>query len=126
MTAGSLSRHWLFAVLSIAYLATLCAQLNHGLASGDAHGVVATVQLLVGKGQIEVSRPPGHPTTEFYLFGSIGWLLRSLFHVRFNNKIYLACQAIAAIATLGVFYELILRIGAGRIAALLAAISLGF
>src|SRR5262249_21138723 len=98
--------------------------IDHGLASGDGHGIVRTVQTLVSSGKIDVSRPPGHPTTELYLFGAVGWILLNAFGIEFDDRAYLVCQAVAALATLSVFYELLLRIGASRIRAILATICL--
>src|SRR6266404_5296639 len=99
-------------------------QIDHGLASGDGHGIVRSVQTLLDNGQIDVSRPPGHPTTELYLFGGIGWILLKIFGVEFSDNVYLVVQAIAALATLIVFYEMLLRIGANRVRAVLATICL--
>src|SRR5207248_6003193 len=45
--------------------AILALQFNHGLASGDVHGILRTTQALLNGGQLAVSPPPGHPTTEF-------------------------------------------------------------
>ncbi len=70
-----LSRHAAFTFVLVVYAAMLAIQIDHGLASGDGHGIVRSVQTLLDNGQIDVSRPPGHPTTELYLFGGIGWIL---------------------------------------------------
>src|SRR5260221_451227 len=69
-------------------------------------------------------RPAGNPTTELYFFGAGGWILLKVFGIEFGDKIYLIGQAIAALATLIVFYELLLRIGASRVRAVLATICL--
>src|SRR5205085_2365300 len=99
---------------------------NHGLASGDGHGIVRATQALLNSGRINVSRPPGHPTTEFYLFGAVGWVLQKGFGADFGDKVYLVCQAIGAIATLIVFYNLLCRLGTTRLRAFLATICLAF
>ena len=117
-----LSRHAAFIVILVLYAAVVAIQIDHGLASGDGHGIVRTVQTLLSSGKIDVSRPPGHPTTELYLFGAAGWILLNVFGIEFDDKAYLICQAIAALAALIVFYELLLRIGASRIHAILATI----
>ena len=119
-------RHRAFVAFLIVYGAILAFQFNHGIASGDGHGIVSTVQTLLNSGRIEVSRPPGHPTTELYLFGAIGWILRSLFSVDFGDEIYLVCQAIGALVTLIVFYELLLRLDPNRTRSLLATVCLAF
>src|SRR5437763_2412304 len=119
-----LSRHGVFISVLVVYATILALQIDHGLASGDGHGIVRTVQTLSNNGKIDVSRPPGHPTTEFYLFGGAGWILLKTFGIEFSDKLYLIWQAIAALATLVVFYELLLRIGAGRVRVLLATICL--
>jgi hypothetical protein len=119
-----LSRHAAFIVVLVVYATLLAVQIDHGLASGDGHGAVRSVQTLLIDGKIDVSRPPGHPTTELYLFGGSGWILFKVFAIEFGDTIYLIGQAIAALATLIVFYELLLRIGASRVRAVLATVCL--
>ncbi len=119
-----LSRHAAFIVVLVAYAAALAIQIDHGLTSGDGHGIIRSVQTLLSDGKVDVSRPPGHPTTEVYLFGGGGWILLKAFGIEFDDRVYLICQAIAALATLIVFYEMLLRIGATRLRALLATICL--
>ena len=126
MNFSALSRHGAFTVFLFVYGAILAFQFGHGLASGDGHGIVRTVQALLDTGRWEVSRPPGHPTTEFYLFGAAGWILLKGFGIEFGDKVYLACQAIGALATLIIFYELLLRLNATRSRATLATICLAF
>src|ERR1700731_422728 len=126
MNFSALSRHGAFVVLLVFYGAILALQFNHGLASGDGHGIVRATQALVNGGQLEVSRPPGHPTTEFYLFGVVGWILQKGFAVEFDDKVYLVCQAVGALATLIIFYNLLYRLDATRVRAFLATICLAF
>src|SRR5438309_11345406 len=126
MNFSALSRHGAFVVLLVFYGAILALQFNHGLASGDGHGIVQATQALLNGGQLEVSRPPGHPTTEFYLFGATGWILQKVFGVEFGDKVYLVCQAAGALATLIIFYNLLCHLGATRVRAFLAAICLAF
>jgi hypothetical protein len=126
MNLSALSRHGALVVLLVFYSALLAIQLDHGLASGDGHGIVRVTQALVNGGQLEVSRPPGHPTTEFYLFGATGWILLKGFGVEFGNQVFLIWQGVAALATLIVFYELLYRLAANRVRALLATICLAF
>jgi hypothetical protein len=126
MSFSALSRHGAFVAFLILYGAILALQFDHGLASGDGHGIVRTTQALLNSGRIDVSRPPGHPTTEFYLFGAIGRVLQKGFGADFDDKIYLVCQAIGALATMIVFYNLVHRLGATRLRALLATICLAF
>src|SRR5437588_6904787 len=126
MNFSALSRPSAFVLLLVFYGARLAFQFDHGLASGDGHGVVHTTQALLNGGQLEVSRPPGHPTTEFYLFGAIGWILQKGFGVEFDDKVYLVCQAAGALATLIIFYNLLYRLGATRVRVLLAAVCLAF
>src|SRR4029077_4522070 len=126
MNFSALSRHGAFVVLLLFYGAILGLQSNHGLASGDGHGIVRTTQALLNGGHLDGSRPPGHPTTEFYLFGAVGWVLQKGFGVDFDDKVYLVCQAIGALATLIVFYNLSYCVGATRLRALLTTICLAF
>jgi hypothetical protein len=115
-------RHRAFIAFLIVYGALLAFQFNHGVASGDAHGIIRAVQTLIDTGKVQVSRPPGHPTTEIYLFGFVAWILRNLVSADFTYVTYAVCQAVGALATLVVFYELLLRLGADRTRALLATI----
>jgi hypothetical protein len=126
MNFSALSRHGALVVLLLFYGAILALQFNHGLASGDGHGIVRATQALLDSGRLEVSRPPGHPTTEFYLFGAAGWILQKGFGIEFDDKVYLICQAAGALATLVVFYNLLHRLGATRVRALLATVCLAF
>src|SRR2546430_2494314 len=126
MNFSALLRHGAFIAFLVFYGALLAFQFNHGLASGDGHGVVRATQTLLTKHQLEVSRPPGHPTTELYLFGASGWILQKGLGVEFGDQFYLVCQAIAALASLIAFYELLYRLGAGRARSLLATICLAF
>lgn len=106
------------------YVGVLCSQLDHGLASLDAHGIVRSVHTLIEHHRIDVSRPPGHPTTEFYLFGAAAWLL-SLFGLSFGERAYLLGQVLAAAATLALFYELLGRLRVRPWQACLAVVALG-
>jgi len=126
MNFSALSRHGAFVVLLLFYGAILALEFNHGLASGDGHGIVRTTQALLNGGQLDVSRPPGHPTTEFYLLGATGWILEKVFGVEFGDTAYLVCQAAGALATLIIFYNLLCHLGATRLRAFLAAICLAF
>jgi hypothetical protein len=117
---------WVFAGFLVLYGALLFSQLNHGLASLDGHGIVRVTRELIENQRIEVSRPPGHPTTEIYLFGSVGWILKKAVGYQFDDKAYLVLQALASLAALAVFYELLRRIGAARWCALLATVCLAF
>src|SRR5260370_2196166 len=103
MNFSALSRHGAFVVFLLFYAAILAFQFNHGLASGDGHGIVRTTQALLNGGQLEVSRPPGHPTTEFYLFGATGWILEKVFAVEFADTVYLFCHPARPPATLIIF-----------------------
>ena len=118
------SRHGAIILVLVVFTAILAFQIDHGLASGDGHGIVRTVETLLSSGKIDVSRPPGHPTTELYLFGATGWILLNAFGIEFGDKVYLVCQALASLATLIVFYELLLRIGTSRARTVLATICL--
>src|SRR2546430_13905209 len=126
MNFSALSGHGACVVLLLVYGAMLALEFNHGLASGDGHGIVRTTQALLNGGQLDVSRPPGHPTTEFYLFGATGWILQKVLGVEFDDKVYLVCQAAGALATLIIFYNLLCHLGATRVRAFLAAICLAF
>ncbi len=126
MNLSALCRHGAFIAFLVFYGTLLAFQFDHGLASGDGHGIVRATQALVNGGHLEVSRPPGHPTTEFYLFGATGWIFLKIFGVEFGDKVYLICQGVGALAALIIFYELLCRLGASRVRALLATICLAF
>lgn len=117
--------HALFVLFLFGYAALLIFQLLHGLASFDAHGIIRVVRASVEDHHLEVSRPPGHPTTEIYLFGAVGWVLQNAGRP-FGETSYLVLQAVAAVLTMTVFYELLCRAGILSWRALLAVIALGF
>jgi len=116
--------HAAFAVFLAVYLAILGHQLGHGLASLDAHAIVKVTRELVDQGHLELSRPPGHPTTEIYLFPALAWVLRHGFNTEFDERVYLIGQAIAGLAALCVFYALLLRLGIAPWKSVLAAVCL--
>src|SRR5260370_7466900 len=103
MNFSALSRHGAFVVLLLFYGAILALQFNHGLASGDGHGIVRATQALLNGGRLEVSRPPGHPTTEFYLFGAIGWFFHKVFSVSFHHKVHFFFHPSSPLPTLLLF-----------------------
>jgi hypothetical protein len=117
--------HSAFAAFLIVYAFLLANQLGHGLASLDAHAIVKVTRELADNHRFEVSRPPGHPTTETYLFPAIAWVLQHLFNREFDEQAYLICQGIGGIAALGAFYALLLRIGTQHWKAVVATICLG-
>lgn len=116
---------WTCGAFIVAYFAVCLSQINHGMASLDAHGIIRVVQTLIENHKIDISRPPGHPTTEFYIFGAIGWLLH-LFGHAFTERVYLLGQAVTAAATLVLFYELLRRMNVRSWPACLVVICLGF
>ena len=107
------------------YSSLLAIQLGHGLASLDAHAIVKVTRGLVNQHQLEVSRPPGHPTTETYLFPAVAWLLRAVFNAEFDERVYLIFQALAGIAAVCVFYLLLRRLEIEQWKATLACVCLG-
>jgi hypothetical protein len=113
-----LQRHWLFLAIIAGYSFTAVPQLNHGLESLDAHGVVATIRNFADLHHVTLSHPPGHPTTEIYLYGAIGVVLRSIFDKPFTDKLYMWLQFSVGIAAAFVFYEWLckLRYSPGRAA----------
>ena len=106
----SVTRHWLFTAFLCGYCLLLIPQLQHGVASVDGHGAIRVTRALVNDHQLDVSRPPGHPTTEYYFFGSVAWLLNRIGHIQFSDRAYLICQAFAGLATLVAFYGLLMRL----------------
>ena len=116
--------YWLFLGFLILYAAILLSECKHGLGSLDGHGIITATRNFIENGRHEVSRPPGHPTTEIYIFGAIGWILKSGFGHSFDDRTYLIFQALIALATLTVFYNLLRRLGTGNWRALLATICL--
>src|SRR5207244_7482954 len=124
MNFSALSRHGAFVVLLLFYGAILALQFNHGLARGDGHGIVRATQALLNRGQLDVSRPPGHPTTEFYLFGATGWILQKVFGVEFDDKVYLVCRLLLEIKNIIIYYNLLCHLGATRVRAFLAGLCL--
>jgi hypothetical protein len=75
----------------------------------------------VDQHQLKVSRPPGHPTTETYLLPAVAWLTRTSFNGEFDERIYLLCQAVAAIAAVAIFYRLLCHLELQQWKAVLAS-----
>src|SRR3954465_8676964 len=92
--------HWFFVLFLVVYAAILAAQLGHGLASLDGHAIIKVTNDLIDQHRLEVSRPPGHPTTEIYLLPAIAWLLQHLFNAPFDQQAYLVVQGITGVAAL--------------------------
>src|SRR2546423_11167921 len=115
--------HLAFALFAAVYVAILFLHVGHGLASVDGHGAIKATTELVQHHRLEISRPPGHPTTEFYLFGLIAFVLRA-FGKAFTPDTYLVLQGVAGIAALVVFYELLCRLSSPW-KAFVASVSLG-
>jgi hypothetical protein len=115
---NSLQRHGLFIAIVAGYSAVAIPQLNHGLASLDAHGVVTAIRNWADFHRVTLSHPPGHPTTEIYLYGAIGLALRVMFDKPFTDTLYMWLQFSVGIATAFVFYEWLckLRFSPGRAA----------
>jgi len=127
MTPNGKSRlNWVFGFFVVLYGALLFWQINHGLASFDAHGILQVVNALVDQHIVLCSRPPGHPATEFYLFGSVAWVLAHAFNRPFDATVYLSLQAIAGIVALVVFYRLLGRLGVAYFRATVLTICLAF
>lgn len=103
--------HWPAAAVIASFAVFAAWSVPQGLGSLDAHGVVATVNQLVERHLVGVSRPPGHPTTEFYFLGSIAWLLRFFTGRVFGATAFLVLQGLTAVAVAIVFYQWLLRIG---------------
>lgn len=117
--------HYVIGAFLLVYSLILVGQLDHGLGSLDANGIVRTTRTLVDEQRIEVSRPPGHPTTELYLFGAIAHVMKSAFGKEFDATIYLLLQGAAAVIVLLIFYRLLLRLGFEQLFAGLATMCVG-
>jgi hypothetical protein len=122
-TAGERLAPVLAAAFIVGYAALLLSQLSHGLASMDPHGIIGVTQNLIDHHSIAISRPPGHPTTEFYLFGFVAWV-EHLFGRRFDETTYLVLQGAAAVATLLLFHRILRQLGARGWQSLLALVCL--
>jgi len=122
----TLKENWLFGLLLLAYLAISIPQLSRGVGSLDAHGIMQVVQRLANGEEAGVSRPPGHPTTEYYLFGSVAWLIRHFGGRPFSDEVYLGMQLAAGIAGFILFYDLLFRLFTTRWRAAIAAACLAF
>ncbi|MFL6594342.1 MAG: hypothetical protein ACJ8HQ_02760 [Chthoniobacterales bacterium] len=111
--------------LLLGYVAILISQVNHGVATLDAHGIIGAVQRWIAGHEFPISRPPGHPTTELYLFPTVAWVLH-LFGYTFGDRAYLLAQTCGAIAALVVFYDLLraLDVSPGRAGVAVAALAL--
>ncbi len=119
------SRIWLIAVLLI-FSALVVPTVGEGVGNWDGHKILLSVQALLDHHRVVLSRLPGHPTTDFYLFGAIGWVLDHGFGRRFDASVFLTLQWITAVATALVFNWWLERSGISRRRAALAVLCLLF
>lgn len=97
-----------------------------GVGSWDSHKIQVAVRALLDRGVVMLSRPPGHPTTEFYLFGGLGRLLEKAGVGTFNVTVFLTLQWAVAVALGSVFYGWLRRSGVSATRATLAVFALMF
>lgn len=121
---------FLFLVILSIYAAYTAPFLSSGLKSDDAHGVINCVNNLVNHGTYAPSRPPGHPSSEIYLFLPLSLFLKIAFNKPFDWFIYNSIQYIGGIFTLLIFFILMKKLTADRLrlafATLTLALSTGY
>ena len=121
---------FLFLVILSIYAAYTAPFLSSGLKSDDAHGVINCVNNLVNHGTYATSRPPGHPSSEIYLFLPLSLFLKIAFNKPFDWFIYNSIQYIGGIFTLLIFFILMKKLTADRLrlafATLTLALSTGY
>jgi len=110
----------------VTFTALVLPTVGGGVGSWDSHKIQVAVRALLDRGLVMLSRPPGHPTTEFYLFGGLGRLLEKTGFGTFNVTIFLTLQWAVAVALGGVFYGWLRRSGIAPLRAALAVFALMF
>lgn len=113
-------------VIVLGFSALVLPTIGQGVGSWDSHRVIISVRTLLDRHEIVQSRPPGHPTSEFYLFGTIGWLLERFSERTFDAAVFLTLQWIAALAVAGVFIVWLKRTGISPLRSALALVCLLF
>jgi hypothetical protein len=120
----------LFLAIILIYSAYTVPFLSSGLISDDAHGVINCVNKLVNHGTYAPSRPPGHPSSEIYLFLPLSLILKTAFNKPFDWFVYNCVQYIGGIFTLVIFFILMKQLTTDRIrlafATLTLALSTGY
>lgn len=111
--------------MMLVFSALVLPTVDGGVSSWDSHKIQVAVRMLVDNGVVMLSRPPGHPTTDFFLFGGMGWLLRKCGGA-FNGTVFLTVQWLVALALGGVFFAWLRRSGVAAGAAVAAVFVLMF
>ncbi|MCL4503724.1 MAG: hypothetical protein M1438_18000 [Deltaproteobacteria bacterium] len=110
-----ISYTFIFLVILSIYAAFTAPFLSSGLISNDSHGVINCVNNLVNYGNYVPSRPPGHPSSEIYLFLPLSLFLKGAFNRPFDWFTYNCIQYIGGIFTLLIFFILMKKLTADRI-----------
>ena len=114
------------ALALVAFGALIAPTIDQGVGSWDGRRVMQAIDALLYEHRIVASRPPGHPPTEFYLFGSLGWLRQQIFGHRFDERDFLIVTWGLSVLTAVVFFEWLVRTGRSAGRATLASVALLF
>ncbi len=100
--------------------------LDKGVSSLDAHGVIQSANNLLNDGIYTPSRPPGHPSYEFYLLYPLGSFIGAIrgFSPEITTLVYNFVQYISGIGVLICFYSICIVLGLTRINSTLASLIL--
>ena len=111
-----IDRYFIFFVC-IFYCFLTFPWLNKGLSSLDANGVIHSANTLISNGHYVPSRPPGHPSYEFYLLYPVGKIVGSFFNSKLliTSTIYNTFQFLFGIGVLLSFYQLLRLLGLNKI-----------
>lgn len=124
--AFPLKAHVWFILLLLGFSAVVLPSVGDGVGSWDGHKIIRSVRALLDRHEIVPSRLPGHPTTEFYLYGGVGWLSEHLAGVRFGDTLYLWLAWLAAVGVAILLYAWLVRSVGSPVRAALAASALLF
>lgn len=108
------------------FTALVLPTVGEGVSSWDSHKIQVAVRALLDGGTVMLSRPPGHPTTEFFLFGGIGWVVERWLGGRFNETLFLTMQWLVALGVAAMGYAWLRRTGLAAVKALLVVSALLF
>jgi len=111
-------------VLLLGYLILSWIGIRAGLDSLDAYGVIRTVTERLQTGDFVMSRPPGHPLSEFWILPAVAWMAdggKSL-----STETYAFYQLAGGLFCLGLFWLLLRELALTPAQRLLAATCLVF
>ena len=120
---ASVVRHLPALLVLTAFSAILVPSVRQGLGSLDGFLILRAARTLAAQHQLVLSRPPGHPLSDWGLFGGMAVFVRWFAHRSFSTTMFLTAQLACAAVAAGLFYLLLVRLRVGLFAATAALIA---